>query len=270
MRNIYIFLTALGIFIVLVLFAVFGQVGSPVAQHLIAYDKTRLTNFSTIRSSIDTYYSTNRELPKSLSSLSYVTGTTDPETKKPYDYLPATDGKYQLCTTFSTDSTKQDKYTLNPYGSKPISYKKGYACVTYEVSSYILQTVPTSTQPQVVITYPYLGDSLCLHTQQRITWDTYGEKMQSLSIALVSQDIPKEWNGKSEMVIADVVNPNQGVYNWVPGSEVETVVPPGSKYYIVIRATTTAGKSLTASSGLFTLKDCSSDNKPPVGTVVTQ
>lgn len=272
MRNTYLFLALLSLFIIGVLIAVFSIVGSPVSQQLIAYDKVRISDFSNIKYAIDTYYTTNKQLVKSLAELPSTTHITDPESKKQYTYNPKTNSQFQLCTNFSTDSTKQDTYSLNPYGTKPVTYRKGYACLDYELSSYVMQNnqyispTPVSTVTSIVkglqITSPATGSAVCLNTSQPITWETSGNLLMNLSFSIASQN-PSDLGGNTaERLFARVTNPNAGTYSWMPGSSTTGKLPEGNKYYLVARGTGGNGEDFVISSGIFTLQDCSTNNKP--------
>lgn len=112
--------------------------GTPFEQKSIALDRQRLKAFNTIKSQIEVYSYTKGQ-PQNLSQVTslnsgyYAKSLRDPETGKPYDYKVISDTSFQLCTTFSTGSSKQDKFTMESLGVSNISYKKGYNCFSYKV-----------------------------------------------------------------------------------------------------------------------------------------
>ncbi|HWY79896.1 MAG TPA: hypothetical protein VNW29_06075 [Candidatus Sulfotelmatobacter sp.] len=93
----------------------FTIIPSPALQQMFAIDHKRVVNLGYIQSSIDTYYQTNSQLPKSLNELttnSYNSqeplSKIDPQTKQPNGYIITSSSTYKLCATFATNSSKED------------------------------------------------------------------------------------------------------------------------------------------------------------------
>ncbi|KKW16192.1 MAG: hypothetical protein UY56_C0020G0002 [Parcubacteria group bacterium GW2011_GWA1_50_14] len=128
------------------------QTGSPFETRRRKMDVQRLSQFSSLRSAIQTYYDTNKKLPETLSNLPEgysfnIKNIKDPETKADYEYKVTGEISYKLCAIFSADSPKDassDSYSYNYYNydsqGKPIShtYKKGHSCLSYEVRKPIV------------------------------------------------------------------------------------------------------------------------------------
>lgn len=159
MRNYYIYIGILGIVVATIVITGFNLVGLPQSQRDINLDTQRVQNFSDIKYQIDTYYQTNHHVPVALVDLpSYkqrqTTTFADPVTKKQYTYEVTSNTKYKLCTEFAAESTTE-QYDLNSSYSQ--SHKKGYDCLSYMVSDYLinqsvtLASTATPTPPIVKI-----------------------------------------------------------------------------------------------------------------------
>src|SRR5689334_14627785 len=92
----------------------FSRIPSPAKQHAIKLDHKRIADLANIQYSITDYAQTNDALPTSLDQVKtqrYSTTPlekTDPETNVPYEYTVISSTSYQLCATFTTDSSKED------------------------------------------------------------------------------------------------------------------------------------------------------------------
>lgn len=85
--------------------------GSPKAAREKRFDDTRTDNIRTIKSSVYSYYSKFRMLPKNLNQArendtfsknqeKYI----DPESNKEFEYQIVNDTEYKICATFSTNT----------------------------------------------------------------------------------------------------------------------------------------------------------------------
>jgi hypothetical protein len=141
------FLILLGIFCAVLVGASFMIAGTPVSQQAVSLDQIRINNFNEIHTRMDEYYRKNNSLPESLKSLGLSEKLADsilvdPVTKSIYEYKPANNPyTYEICTTFSTDSSESDDQYYQ-YSENDLSHIKGYDCVTYRISSYILTPSP--------------------------------------------------------------------------------------------------------------------------------
>ena len=125
----------------------FSQSGSPFETRRRKMDSQRLSHFSSLRSAIQTYYTTNQKLPDALSALPAkysfdVKNVKDPESKTEYEYKVTGITSYELCAVFSTDPPKNeegnayryDYYYYDYSGVAPSStYKRGHSCLPYTV-----------------------------------------------------------------------------------------------------------------------------------------
>lgn len=138
MRNYYIFIGLLGVLVIGVIVTGFILGGTPISQRAIALDKSRLSDFSNIKYKIEDYYRDNKTLPASLSSLKGNLKLQDPETKSNYTYSVTSSTAYKLCTAFSTDSNQEKEDYYNYSTSDKNSHKKGYDCLEYALSDYVI------------------------------------------------------------------------------------------------------------------------------------
>ena len=161
MRKYYIFIILLGILVFGLIVAGFIEVGTPLDKRAIAADNKRLSSFSAISYLINDYYYAKSKLPNSLSELK-ISGsysTSDPETKKTYDYKKISDTSYNLCTTFSTDSEEAAKKNRSvraydysdDYDYSDKKHKKGYDCIEYKVEDYGYEDYDARTPSPAVI-----------------------------------------------------------------------------------------------------------------------
>lgn len=132
----------------------FTIIGSPEDTRGKKFDQTRVTHLTTLRSSIDNYYSLNKKLPESLDSVqsnsSYIsTYRKDPETNTEYLYTPTNEVSYKLCATFNADS-KDDTSNISMHNlNSEYSHPKGYHCFNFQIPQYMRAT-PT---PYVILDY---------------------------------------------------------------------------------------------------------------------
>ncbi len=149
MRKYYIFISALTVFVIIIVISGIIQSGGPISAKDIKLDEERLNNFREISYEIDDYFTTEGKLPKNLETLSENSSTKkliikDPQSKKTYIFQPKTQYTYELCTNFSTDSKDISKRFesydyYDDYGNNKKTHPKGYACMEYEVDSYAIE-----------------------------------------------------------------------------------------------------------------------------------
>nr|MBI5455476.1 hypothetical protein [Candidatus Levybacteria bacterium] len=164
MAKYYLFITFLTVFVIGIFIIAFGFIGNPLEQKAIALDKERLNAFTTIQTEILSY-SYTKGLPQNLSQVLYLNPTDsdlkDPETQKLYVYKVISNNSYQLCTTFSTDSSKQDRYTKEALIKANNSYKKGYNCLKYQITTpQANNSYPTRTPTPSSTTFEYYDANL--------------------------------------------------------------------------------------------------------------
>ncbi|PZO58038.1 MAG: hypothetical protein DCF15_05930 [Phormidesmis priestleyi] len=102
--------------VLIAIVAGFLLLGSPGQQRLLSLDSERVNDLSQIASNL-VYTVENPgnttpapQLPESLpASIANRDDLRDPLTKEPYEYRRLSDSAYELCATFATDSTQQDK-----------------------------------------------------------------------------------------------------------------------------------------------------------------
>jgi hypothetical protein len=265
------------------LLGVFLINGFPVSQQSVAFDKARLSDFTNISYRIQEYYTSNKVLPMSLDKVSesqrYASTPfrlTDPQTKKAYGYHVKGAYEYELCTTFAADYKAQQQSNGSSYGyylstdfTVKLNYKKGPACVSYALPTYLHEVTPTPTMAQLkTVTYnyptptpinkiraPMSGTIVCSEYSFNIDWFSKGKGMHTASIALVSPEnigrmigtvnIPHE--NDSEML---------DQYTWdVPSSVSSLKLPKEYGYYITV-ADTLDGKTTATTGEKFEIRNC--------------
>lgn len=113
--------------------------GSPGEQRLIRFDQRRVSDLDNIARTIDAYWETNEELPKSLEDLSdpryFVRAIEDPDTGETYDYRVLGEAEYELCAVFSTDSTQYAEGYRRRFSTKAWEHGVGEKCFQLEAQS---------------------------------------------------------------------------------------------------------------------------------------
>ena len=132
MRNYYVFITILGIFCLSLVAVCFFIVGNPIEQKAKTYDLRRTSSMKMLSSYVQTYLNKNNSLPVNLSSFPEAY-RKDPQSHKDFEYKIISSTTYQLCTTFSTDSTTALSYSASSYSyvDPQTKHKKGYDCFTF-------------------------------------------------------------------------------------------------------------------------------------------
>lgn len=146
MKKHYITIAIISILMIGAVIFGFFEVGSPWEVRTRKIDQSRVSDIVTLKSRIDSYYSKNKKLPNSLSSLalnSYESDVTkDPETNKEYKYSKVNQDTYKICATFNT-ATDKNKDPYSYYGNE-FEHPKGNYCFTLKISDYLKKTSTTS------------------------------------------------------------------------------------------------------------------------------
>ena len=87
-------------------------VGSPTLERQRQFDDRRVNHLQQIENAIGLYDGVHHALPPNLQAISgqaqtFVESINDPVTNVPYTYLPGQGASYQLCATFSLDSSAE-------------------------------------------------------------------------------------------------------------------------------------------------------------------
>lgn len=107
----------------------FNSSGSPFETRARNFDAKRISDISTAKFSIESYYSTNSKLPTNLTDLKLDTNyssTKDPETNKAYYYEVTGTKTYKLCATFNFESKPNDP--ISSGYNQEFKHPKGYHC----------------------------------------------------------------------------------------------------------------------------------------------
>ncbi len=163
-----LFTAAAGLLVFVIVCIGFIIVESPGTTRAKRLDKARVDALTQISSDIQSYYSSNKSLPKKLEDILTHKKKTNPEaqlryikdpgTKKQYRYITKGDYEYQLCADFELDNRptdQQDAGALDPYApaaTNPLTssllggfgasqdknsfHNKGEHCFDYEIPSY--------------------------------------------------------------------------------------------------------------------------------------
>ncbi|HSW47553.1 MAG TPA: hypothetical protein VLG67_00585 [Candidatus Saccharimonadales bacterium] len=200
MRNQYIGIAILGIFVLIVCIAGFSIVGTPISQKAIKFDEARFSDFSVIKSAVEDYYTKSKTLPNSLSSLTftYSPEPKDPESKQSYEYQKVTDTEYKPSATFSTDSEEvyKNNATNNHYNysydpTDMNKHKKGYDCIKYSLPTYLIPPTPTPQQALFQFIKTTRDQTLCLGQSYEIEW-VADVSLDGVSPYLISSAVPAE------------------------------------------------------------------------------
>lgn len=104
--------------ILLSIVAGFFIVGSPAQQRMVRFDNERVSDLSNIQWQVIDYWQNKNQLPESLddleSDISGYRSPVDPKTNEPYEYRAAGDLSFELCATFETDGSEDNRNTRYP------------------------------------------------------------------------------------------------------------------------------------------------------------
>lgn len=132
MKSTYLIIGIISIIVVGVVIFGFSVAGSPFETRARKIDEERVRDIGSLKNAIQTYYTKNNSLPKTLSELdgsSYYlskNNKVDPETGEEYEYSITNNTNYKICATFSTASNEnKDPYN---YYNKEFKHPKEYHC----------------------------------------------------------------------------------------------------------------------------------------------
>lgn len=139
-RKYMLYATTLGVLVAIVLGIM--AIGSPTTQRNIRFDQQRVNDLSSIQYAVTDYYRANNKLPIDLNTLTqgttyYVSSLKDPETGGNYEYKVLSVNKYQICASFSLDSSVSPVYT-----SSPENWNHGVGRTCFERTPGEASTVP--------------------------------------------------------------------------------------------------------------------------------
>ena len=137
MKSTYLIIGFIAIIVIGAAIFGFSVAGSPFETRARKFDDERVKDIRSLQTSIQSYYTKNGSLPKTLSdidSTSYYGSKNikeDPETGEEYEYSTTSQTKYKICATFSTASDEnKDPYS---YYSKEFKHPEGYHCFNLSI-----------------------------------------------------------------------------------------------------------------------------------------
>lgn len=127
------------VIIVISIIGSFFIIDSPMQTRKKAFDQKRVNNISSIKSSVQSYYTQKGSLPASLADLQANYGygqINDPETGLPLEYKIINATSYKLCADFDTNSEDQvnNGYSYDYYGNNSLNHPSGHYCFDVTVS----------------------------------------------------------------------------------------------------------------------------------------
>ena len=158
MKSTYLIIGFISIIVIGAAIFGFSVAGSPFETRARKFDDERVKDIRSLQTSIQSYYTKNGSLPKTLSdidSTSYYGSKNikeDPETGEEYEYSTTSQTKYKICATFTTVSDdKKDPYR---YYDEKFEHPKGRHCFDLEIPSYSIKNQSTSrTSTQKTTTF---------------------------------------------------------------------------------------------------------------------
>ena len=93
--------------VLVVIFIGFLLVGSPLEARKRTADGERISDLQELAQRIRTYYSSHAKLPAGLRDLSLPSSLRTDPSGMPYEYRVMDKSKFELCTTFETDASKE-------------------------------------------------------------------------------------------------------------------------------------------------------------------
>jgi len=149
MKSTYLLIGLISLLVLGVVIYGFTVTGSPLETRARKFDDERVRDIRNLSTSIQSYYTKNGVLPKTLLELDdssyYLSKNSkeDPETGKEYEYSIVNRTSYKLCATFATASDeKKDRYS---FGDEKYDHSKGYYCFELEISSYSKKSNSTTS-----------------------------------------------------------------------------------------------------------------------------
>ena len=147
-----------GIVISAVLAAVvvgFFLAGSPTSRRAERLDDIRVSHLQIIHSAINSHWGIEGRLPETLEALQspdyYTQSIRDPATDAIYEYRPLTEGRYELCANFQTDSAERQDNPRQPFSEQFWNHGVGRQCYLLEAKVADpgrIPVVPMPTPPE--------------------------------------------------------------------------------------------------------------------------
>ncbi len=285
MKKYYIGIGIISFLCFIVVVAGFVIAGLPTSEQAMNFDQQRQSDFVSISSDIQGYYSQNQMLPATLNAIPSALQYTDPNTESPYAYQRISPNSYELCADFATrvtpssNSRAYDGGTLQMSQNAPdrlnavFQHKKGYDCVVFYVTSSWLTPTPSygyntyspGGRNSVAILHPNNSETVCIGDPYTIEW-TVPTSVQGISIDLYP---PGSSNYSDKLPIVGVIKANtntaaeKGTYTWnVPASIDSKAITPGFGYHIQI-STYSPQSNSDYSSDLFAIANCQAGAPSP-------
>lgn len=144
MRKVYVLLLITAILSIGSLVYGFVLTGAPIKQRDNKLDELRSKDMQAIASDIESYFYENNEIPQTLDVLSkdskIIYSLTDPESKKPYEYIRKSNTEYSLCTIYKTEVKEEEN---NSYELKE-PHAKGRVCDDVDLSALMYSSDPNA------------------------------------------------------------------------------------------------------------------------------
>jgi len=139
----------------------FFEAGGPLKAKDQQFDQKRVSDISSLRYSIESFYRKNNKLPEKLGDLSlssYNSSTTnDPETDNEYEYSTTGTTTYKICATFAIDSKEgNDRYS---YFDNKFIHPEGYHCFNLEIPKTLIDS-SRRVEYKVTLVSPISGSSV--------------------------------------------------------------------------------------------------------------
>lgn len=146
MKSTYLIIGFISIIVVGAVLFGFFVTGSPFETRARKFDQTRVSDISSVKNKIESYYRTNKKLPEKLSDLTLSSyekdNIRDPETNQEYEYSTISSTSYKICAIFSTASDKnKDPYSY--YGDSYV-HPKGNYCFDLKIPASTIKAANKS------------------------------------------------------------------------------------------------------------------------------
>lgn len=138
MKRYDVILAVLTILVVGTLLVSFTASTNPFEKQKEVRDQQRTRHIELIKGNVETYYTRQNTLPKSIAEMRMPSRPVDPSTQKQYEYTKKSEEEYELCATYETEAKRSaSRYTYgdNTYNNYKF-HKKGRNCNTFNVNPY--------------------------------------------------------------------------------------------------------------------------------------
>ena len=119
-----------------------GLLDSPAQQRLYRLDERRVSDLRELSFAVDAFWTRTGRLPQSLEELANQEGIVaerrDPETGEPYEYQPGSEGNYELCAIFNSDTDVGERDFPHNYRW---SHDHGRQC--FQLAAQSIHSVPS-------------------------------------------------------------------------------------------------------------------------------